>query len=88
MESPSPAAAEPGAKRKPSPEAPLAAERVGCAHPPPKSEHAEHLYQGHRGRCFSMGTGCAQPRSPAQPGTPAVWDPSGPRALALLLSIP
>lgn len=30
MESPSPAAAEPGA-----PEAPLAAERVGCARPPP-----------------------------------------------------
>lgn len=35
MENPSPAAAEPGAKRKPSPEAPLVAERVGCAHTPP-----------------------------------------------------
>lgn len=108
MESPSPAAAEPGA-----PEAPLAAERVGCARPPPKSEHAEHQYQGHRGRHFSIGTGCAQPRSPAQasegPGTgcslctskPCLGAPcaapsrerqqfgipSGPQALALLLSI-
>lgn len=62
MEIPSPAAAEAGAKREPSPEAPLAAERVGCARTP----------QGSARQAPASGASGAD----ASPWAPAVLSPA------------
>lgn len=66
MESPSLTAAEAGAEREPSPEAPLTAEQGGCARTPLGLSTQSTSIGGIRGRCFPAGTGCAQPGSPAQ----------------------